>query len=62
MTIYFGSQKQKLYFGQIKIAMQLFSEIPVLNGKQLFSSDDYVLTDKNGVYLTVRKEEILNVE
>lgn len=57
MAIYLGETKYKLIVGGDICDMQIYSPIPITNGIRLLSSDDYILKDINGLYLTTKKED-----
>ena len=57
MALYFGSEKQKIVLDGVVYCLNLFSEIPIVNGIMLLSSDDYILKDVNGLYLTAKESE-----
>lgn len=58
MALYLGSdKKRKIYLNGVMYKLNLFSEIPILNGIKLLSSDGYILKDINGLYLTVKDGE-----
>lgn len=37
--------------------MEIIPSNPITNNQKLLSSDNYILKDKNGIYLTVKKED-----
>ena len=58
MALYLGSsEKLKINLDGLKYSLKLFSTIPILNGIKLLSSDDYILKDSNGLYLTAKESE-----
>ena len=57
MAIYIGSQKYKLIAGGDVCDMQICLSTPIINGIRLLSSDDFILKDINGLYLTIEKED-----
>jgi hypothetical protein len=58
MALYLGnSEKVKIYINNILYSIQLFSETPIFNGVRLLSSENYILKDSNGIYLTVKEDE-----
>lgn len=52
MAIYIGGQKFKIICDGKVCGLQTYSPIPITNGVRLLSSDDYILRDINGLYLT----------
>lgn len=57
MGLYLGSEKLKINMNNSKVCLNLFSSTSIVNNKFLMSSDNYVLKDSNGVYLTVKENE-----
>ena len=58
MALYLGnSEKVKIYINNILYSMKLFSETPIFEGAKLLSSENYILKDSNGIYLTVKEDE-----
>lgn len=58
MGLYLGSgQKIKINLTNNKYSLKLFSLTPILNGTKLLSSDNYILKDKNGRYLTAKEDK-----
>lgn len=55
MALYLGSGKQKLNLNNICFNLNIFSAIPIINGVGLLSFDNYILKDKNGLYLTAKE-------
>ena len=57
MALYLGnSEKLKVKINNITHSLNLFSEIPIFNGARLLSSENYILKDSNGIYLTVKED------
>lgn len=54
MTLYFGGKKSSLSYGNASICV-LGNAIP--NGVILQSSDNYILRDINGRYLTAKESD-----
>lgn len=53
MALYLGSYgKQKIILNNIVYSLNLFSEMPIMNYIRLLSSDNYILRDSSGLYLT----------
>lgn len=58
MGLYLGSSKQKISIGSSYTNMNFYSAIiPIIKGIKLMSYDNYILKDKNGLYLTVKESE-----
>ena len=57
MALYLGENKVKINLDGVVYCLNLFSETPITNGIRLLSSDNYILTDSNGVYLTIKESE-----
>lgn len=57
MALYLGNDKVKINLGNTKFCLNLFAEIPMLNGISLLSSEGYTLKDSNGLYLTAKESE-----
>lgn len=53
MGLYIGNIKQKIKLSSTTLRLNLYSSsAPIVNGVILKSSDDKILKDLNGVYLT----------
>ena len=58
MALYLGSgNKLKIVINDIKYCLNLYSKDPITNGIRLISSDNYVLKDSNGLYLTTKEDK-----
>lgn len=58
MALYLGSSdKLKINLDNAVYCLNIFSTIPILNGIKLLSSDNYILKDSNGLYLTLKEGE-----
>jgi hypothetical protein len=57
MALYLGGEKVKLNLDGVTYYLNVFSETTIINGIRLLSSDGYVLTDSNGLYLTTKEDE-----
>ena len=58
MVIYLGSNKQKISVGSSSYYLNFYSTVAIVNGIALLSSDNYMLKDKNGLYLTAKTSNI----
>lgn len=58
MAIYIGNSKQKLIVSNTTQVMKVLRQEEIIN-KNLMSSDNYVLKDKNDLYLTTKDGEQL---
>lgn len=56
MALYLGSNKQKFSLGDVSFCLNFSPSTFIINGI-LKSFDDYILKDKNGLYLTVKESE-----
>lgn len=56
MALYLGTDKVKINLDGIVYNLNLYSATPITNGVMLLSSDNYILKDSNGLYLTTKKE------
>lgn len=56
MGIYADGVKYKLIVQGTSFNLKAYSPSPITNGIRLLSSDDYILTDTNGLYLTTETE------
>lgn len=57
MGMYFGRGKVKIVTDGAKQGLKFLSVIPITNGIRLVSSDEYVLKDSKGLYLTIKESE-----
>ena len=57
MALYLGTDKVSLNFRGVPHSINMIAAALILNGAMLLSSDDYVLKDINGIYLTVKESE-----
>ena len=57
MALYLGRDKVKINLNGVAYCLNLFSTAPITNGVLLLSSDDYILQDFNGIYLTSKESE-----
>lgn len=58
MAIYLGNNKLKLNLNNIKYNINLYTtDTPIINVNKLLSSDNYILKDLNGLFLTVKEDE-----
>lgn len=56
MALYLGESKISINNNRIKYLLNLFSEVPILNGLVLLASEGYLLKDSNGIYLTAKED------
>lgn len=52
MALYLGNSKVKINSNYLKYFLNIYSSTPITNGVILKSSDNYILKDCNGLYLT----------
>lgn len=57
MALYLGSDKIKINLDSVAYYLNIFSKTPITNGVRLLSSENYILKDLNGLYLTTEESE-----
>ena len=57
MALYLGSSKQKISAGSSVACLKFYTTAAIVNSTMLLSSDNYILKDKNGLYLTAKESE-----
>ena len=57
MAVYLGSDKVKVNLNGVEYYLNLLPKIIITNNDMLLSSDNYILTDINGLILTVKEGE-----
>lgn len=57
MGLYLGSNRQKLQINNAVVSMHIYSSTPITNGIVLMSSNNYMLKDINGLFLTVKEDK-----
>lgn len=57
MAFYLGDERLKINLNGNLYQLNIFSELLILNGILLISSERYILKDSNGVYLTTKESE-----
>lgn len=57
MGLYLGSKKVKINSNSVIYSAKFFTTVPIVNGIALLSADNYMLKDKNGLYLTAKESE-----
>lgn len=58
MSLYYGSNKiLKVFLNNKSYDLIMQSVVTVDNENKLLSSDNYILTDLNGLYLTVKEDK-----
>lgn len=57
MGLYLGSNRQKLQINNTVVNMHIYSSTPITNGIVLMSSNNYMLKDANGLFLTVKEDK-----
>lgn len=62
MALYLGSEKVKINLNGTACHLNFYTSTLILNGIKLLSSDDYMLTDKNGLILTADTETLSTVK
>ena len=54
MALYLGSEKVNINMGGITYCLNLFTDTSIIDSIRLFSLDNYILKDSNGLYLTTK--------
>lgn len=58
MALYLGSSgKQTIVLNGVTYCLNLYASTPITNGVRLLSSENYILKDSNGLYLTTKESE-----
>lgn len=57
MALYLGGDKFKINLDGIIYRLNLISQTPILNGIKLLTSENYILKDSNGLFLTAKESE-----
>ena len=57
MAIYLGENKYKIYINKMLYNFDIHTSTPITNAIRLLSSDNFTLKDRNGVFITVKKED-----
>lgn len=58
MALYLGSsEKLKININGVAYILNLISKTPITSGIKLLSSENYILKDSNGLYLTAKENE-----
>ena len=57
MALYLGNDKVSINLNNIMYLLNIYSTELIINGILLLSSDDYILRDINGLYLTAKEAE-----
>ena len=55
MAVYLGGSGQKINLDGKTYCLNMFTKIIITNGELLLSSDNYILKDSNGLYLTTKE-------
>lgn len=59
MALHLGnSEELKIYINGVRYKLNLYSEKLITNGDVLLSSDNFILQDVNGLYLTVQSNNL----
>ena len=56
MALYLGGNKVKIILNN-QVYNMIFPSVTIMDGVRLLSSDNYILQDTNGLYLTFKEEE-----
>lgn len=57
MALHLGSEKLRVNVNGAVYQLNLFTTTPITNGVRLLSSENYILKDANGLYLTTKEGE-----
>lgn len=58
MALHLGSSENlKVHLDDIVYYLNIYSETPITNGVRLLSSENYILKDSNGTYLTTKEDK-----
>ena len=57
MSLYLGNEKVTINLNGLMYLLNIYSTELIINGVLLLSSDDYILRDINGLYLTAKEAE-----
>lgn len=57
MALYLGTEKRNIIINNAKVNLQFYTSVLITNGALLKSSDDFILKDSNGLYITVKEDE-----
>jgi hypothetical protein len=57
MRLYLDGVEYDIITPEGVLDMEIIPSNPITNNQKLLSSDNYILKDKNGIYLTVKKED-----
>jgi hypothetical protein len=57
MRLYIDGIEYDIITPEGVLDMEIIPSNPITNNQKLLSSDNYILKDKNGIYLTVKKED-----
>lgn len=57
MPLYLGGERLKLKLGNVTYELKIYAERPEFDTVFILSSDGYVLTDSNLVYLTPKESD-----
>lgn len=57
MRLYLDGIEYNIISPEGVLDMEIIPSNPITNNQKLLSSDNYILKDKNGIYLTVKKED-----
>ena len=60
MALYIGNNKIKVNINGIIYKLNLSFQVPIINTTRLWSSDNYILMDLNGMYLIPKNSMVTN--
>ena len=56
MALYLGSQRVSVKLGSSNRLIEFYSTTLITNGARLLTSNDLIVKDSNGLYITLEKE------
>jgi hypothetical protein len=57
MPLYLGTEQVRINLDDIIYHLNLFTNVIMINNPKLLSSDNFVLQDSNGLYITVKEDD-----
>ena len=58
MALYLGSsEKLKISLDDVQYYLRLYADPPITNGTRLLCTEENILKDSNGLYVTIKESE-----